>query len=338
MDVSHWHGPGARKTLIVLGAGASRGAALHTTPGQPRPPLDVGFFSELQRLTARPEVWNLLDFIRSEYGSSLSLSMEEFFSEAEYTDRFHKELSIDPGPRLRRYQRALEWFYAVLPALFKEAIGEQTCDLHGKLARQLYTNDVVLSFNYDCLIDAALRDHAGGRWDPGRGGYGFSPKAGSDNWHTTTKGRTPAGTIMCLKPHGSLNWELDAKGSVTLNNNPYDIGSAEGRIIPPTWFKRLNEEPFASVWKEARRQIRTCRVLIVVGYSVPQTDLFSRALFKAEVGSKEKREKLDMIILANPDRVARQRFVDLVSGGMEYRTRIVEFDGYEELAQSITTS
>ena len=59
------------------------------------------------------------------------------------------------------------------------------------------------------------------------------------------------GSIKLLKPHGSLNWEA-SNGGMRLLRNPYLSTSAEGKIIPPTYFKRLNEDPYASVWKTAR--------------------------------------------------------------------------------------
>ena len=89
------------------------------------------------------------------------------------------------------------------------------------------------------------------------------------------------------------------------------------------------------MWKRARLEVRRCKALLVIGYSVPVTDLFSRALFKAEAGSKVKREKLGFLVLANPDRVARERFVELVRGAIEPSTRILEFDGFQELVDSL---
>lgn len=334
MDLGVWHGPGSRKTLVVLGAGASRGASFVRGAYGARPPLDLDFFSELQRLQQTTQVTNLLQFVREEFGTGLTLSMEEFFSQVEYTHRFHDELNVDPGPKIKRYQKALELFYESLPVLFKQAIGNERCEYHQRLVKHLYTDDVVISFNYDCVIDTALRDHAGRRWDPDKRGYGFQLQGGGLHWRTEKGKGAPKRSITLLKPHGSLNWRID-NGQVSLEERPYDIESAEDRIVPPTWFKRLDQEPYASVWKRARLEIRRSRALIVVGYSVPSTDLFSRALFKAEVSSKIQREKLDFLVVANPDRSARQRFVDLVSGGIEQSTRILEFDSFEELVGSL---
>lgn len=341
MNFRAWNGPRNRKTLVILGAGASRGASFVNTSKGPKPPLDIDFFLQLQRLPLNKETKNLLKFIREEFGSNTGPNMEEFFSQADYTDRFHQELTVDPGPKIKRYSNALELFYKSLPRLFKEAIGKKECTYHNQLAGLLTKDDVVISFNYDCLIDTALKKSAGRRWNPDKKGYGFDIHGGADAWKNHEgKGAIPKMSITLLKPHGSFNWNIDKKNAevVKLEKNPYDIKTAQGRIIPPTWFKRLEDKPYASVWKLARLGIRRCRALIVIGYSVPQTDIFSRALFKAEIGSKEKREKLDLLILANPDREARKRFIELVQKGIESETRILEFDHFKDLIDSLSAT
>lgn len=333
MDLGAWHG-GRLKTLVILGAGASRGAGFAAEKRGPLPPLDLDFFRQLQRLGSSGPVDRLLAFVRSEFGARLNISMEEFFSQAEYTDRFHTELKVDPGRRIRRYRKALDAFYESMPLLFAEAIGDARCENHERLARMLFTEDAVMSFNYDCIIDAALRDAARTRWNPGKKGYGFAVASGVDRWRGPRSKGHPKGSITLLKPHGSLNWRIKSH-RVTLVAKPYQIASADGRIVPPTWFKRLQQDPYASVWKRARLEVRRCKALLVIGYSVPVTDLFSRALFKAEAGSKLKREKLEFLVLANPDRLARERFVDLVRGAIEPSTRVLEFESFKELVDSL---
>jgi hypothetical protein len=73
--------------------------------------------------------------------------------------------------------------------------------------------------------------------------------------------------------------------------------------------------------------------MIVIGYSVPPTDLFSRSLFKVEAGSKAKRERLDLAVLVNPDKDARRRFLNLIRGGIESTTTVLEYEKLEELSR-----
>ena len=320
---------GKRKTLVVLGAGASRGASYANDPTTVLPPLDLDFFQQLSRMEATPESTRLLEFIRREYGHEVGLSMEQFFSEADYTNRFHSELNVDVGPNIRRYQKALEDFFVVLPTMLRTTAAR--CDYHSALAGRIHTQDCILSFNYDCVIDTALRDSAGNRWDPDKSGYGFEISSGANQWKKHSSGRPVGTSIRLLKMHGSMNWAKTTTGTIRLVSGLNSVTSLSDSIIPPTWFKNLATFPYADVWKAARREVRSSRILVVVGYSVPQTDLFSKSLFKVEAGSKEKREKLDLLVLVNPDSDARHRFLSIIREGLETHTRILEYRNLEEL-------
>ena len=77
---------GKRETLVILGAGASRGASFVARRTAVLPPLDLDFFQQLARPEwlpgIRPTIWRLC---RDEYPNELRISMEQFFSEADYT-------------------------------------------------------------------------------------------------------------------------------------------------------------------------------------------------------------------------------------------------------------
>ncbi|MBI5559915.1 MAG: hypothetical protein HY883_01395, partial [Deltaproteobacteria bacterium] len=161
-----WLGYENHKALIVLGAGASRGASFVKTNQNPKPPLDNDFFSQIQfikKAANTEQIEKLLDFVNKEFGSTIGVSMEEVFSQADYTSRFHKEVHVDTGPVVKRYVEALNCFYKSLPLLFQKAI-RGNCEFHETLVEQMESTDVVLSFNYDCLIDNALKEKADRKW------------------------------------------------------------------------------------------------------------------------------------------------------------------------------
>lgn len=319
---------GSRKTLVILGVGASRGASFVQGNVDVLPPLDLDFFQQISRLNGCIEAEKLIAFVREEYPHELRLSMEQFFSEVDYTHRFHDELNVDRGSKVQRYVRALGHFHVVVARTLALATAG-ACEYHGAIAEKLAAGDAILSFNYDCIVDEALKRRGGNRWDPRRDGYGVTPKGAIDSWCFRTKGHPPKSTIKLLKMHGSLNWEV--KNKVVYLREDAKPDSAVGSIIPPSWFKNLTVEPYASIWRQARLAMRSARILIVVGYSVPPTDLFSQSLFKVEAGSKAKREKLDLVVLVNPEREARRRFLDLVRGGLEPSTRVLEYDTLADL-------
>lgn len=320
-----------RKTLLVLGAGASRGASFVKKEVGVLPALDVDFFQQISRLRDSEAASRLLEFVRMEYGHEAGLSMEQFFSEADYTDRFHSVLKVGPGPKIKRYQSALRDFYVVVGEVFGPPTN-YPCTFHQRLARLLHTTDTVLTFNYDCIVDSALRVAGGKRWDPEREGYGFSPMQGSGDWRIHEgKGRPPKRSISLLKMHGSINWRIEDGRVSLVGAEPAPDESLEGSVIPPTWFKDLTVSPFDAIWRKARIAVRSARIIVVVGYSVPPTDLFSRSLFKVEAGSKLREEKLDLLVLVNPNQEARRSFVELVRGGLEPRTRILELPRLQDL-------
>ena len=138
---------GRRKTLVILGAGASRGASFVTDSTKALPPLDLDFFQQVARMRRTDRTKGLLSFVRSEYGHEVGVSMEQFFSEADYTARFHRELNVDRGPFIRKYSGALEDFMRVLPRLLNETTAEPDgttpapCDYHRQLASLLNAQD-----------------------------------------------------------------------------------------------------------------------------------------------------------------------------------------------------
>jgi len=322
---------GRRKTLVILGAGASRGARFVTDLTKPLPPLDLDFFQQLARMAECTESRRLLEFIRSEYQHEVGLSMEQFFSEADYTDRFHHDLNVDRGPLVGRYGRALDDFLSVLPRMLEQTTCG-ACSHHEAIASRLHVQDCIISFNYDCVMDRSLRDHANLRWDPEKLAYGFQVTSGAPSWRKHSQGRPSDSSIRLLKMHGSQNWRRRSADAWELVADTSTVASLKNVIIPPTWFKNLTVFPFDEVWKAARKEVRGSRIIVVIGYSVPQTDLFSRSLLKVEAGSKGKRERLDLLVLVNPDERARRLFIELIREGLEPSTRILEYRYLEDLA------
>jgi len=146
-----------RKTLVVLGAGASRGASFVTDDTLLLPPLDSDFFQQVARMHDFEAARRPIEFVRSEYGREVGLSMEQFFSEADYTNRFHTSLNVDRGPMVKRYASALSDFMQILPELLNRTTS-RNCAYHDAVARRLHSSDCVISSNCDCLMDRDLSE------------------------------------------------------------------------------------------------------------------------------------------------------------------------------------
>lgn len=323
---------------IILGAGASRGASCFENVWA-QSPLDTDFFRQIDRLKAIPEgaiLGELAEFARNEFGVSHDLLMEAFFTQLESLNEFYSELKIDRGPRVRTYQSHLEKFPRYLAAVFRalRAIGANlNCSYHAALARSLRAGDTILSFNYDCIMDSALRDHSAKKWDATQG-YGVAVHKGANFWHNHSgKGRVATNTIKLLKVHGSLNWNrLSSKTSgVELRDDPYeDVDRSINEIVPPVWNKRISQdEILANIWKTARNSLRTGPVLVVVGYSVPDTDLLSQVLLR--VATSESGKHLSHLISVNPDPTAHKKLRDVLRQALTSKSTVVELRNWREL-------
>jgi len=315
-----------RKTVVVLGAGASRGASFVGGHGV-QPPLDADFFTQAQRLTGTLTADDkaLFQFIREEFGIASFPTLETFFTQVEAVNRFHHDFNIR-GRVSTKFGKQLTTLRRLIPKVFAAAFEGKECDWHARLANSLRAEDAVLSFNYDCLIDEALAAEVPKRWRASKG-YGFEIAEGTERWETTPgRGAPYKNPIRLLKPHGSLNWIISGEPAVHLSE-PYGRGSANS-IVPPTWDKSdVAEWPWNEVWREARRVLAQARQLVVIGYSVPVTDQLSQALLRADVS------KLDGLVVVNPDPGARDRVLNLFSSALSTQSMIVELSEFRELAR-----
>lgn len=327
-----------KKANVLLGAGASRGAScFHDTWAQS--PLDADFFDQVDRLKNTPEgkgLSRLVEFARNEFGVSERLAMEPFFTQLESLNEFHATLKVDRGRRVRQYEQHLERFSGYLASTFRALRSICTgatveCEYHKQLASALRSGDSILSYNYDCIIDSALKSNAAKRWSA-LTGYGVQVRDGAEHWHDHSgPGRIAKESIRLLKVHGSLNWSRDDDGNVSLRSDPYEDGSrSRDEVVPPVWNKRISEDAvLGEIWKKARNSLRTGPVLVVVGYSVPDTDLLSQVLLR--VAAAEDGKTLTHLIIVNPDYMARRKLMSVLHEALTHKTTIIELDSWNEL-------
>lgn len=136
-----------------------------------------------------------------------------------------------------------------------------------------------------------------------------------------------------MKPHGSFNWSRDQDGQIRLLEDEYSRREYnELVIVPPLWQKSFEEEPFPTIWSEARRLLSAVRAIFVVGYSLPETYVYTQALLRMDVGD------LEFLALVNPDPEARNRLHAALRSAVTRATHVVELDTLENLAQVIAAS
>lgn len=273
----------------------------------------------------------MIEFVRDDYGPARQPTLESVFTQLQGFEQFLKQFSIRPGRRPERYQKQLDYLLELIPLVFRAAFDEQECEWHDRIAYALRKGDSLISFNYDAIIDDSVRRLSAGIWKADRG-YGFKVTAGAPSWSApVTPGPFPREHLWLLKPHGSLHWDVRApdQKQLALRTNAYEGANARGNIIPPTWDKTvLGEWPWKPIWENASKALQRTRCLIVIGYSVPQTDLTTQALIRSSLSGGD----LRLLVVANPDPRARARVIDLARGAIRSHTRILELDALSEFA------
>ncbi len=168
--------------------------------------------------------------------------------------------------------------------------------------------DAVISFNYDLILDRAFADL----------GYPVNYHLAStdftSDYHKTVS-TIYEGSIPFLKLHGSANWfrclcpnhlqrvyvaspKTPGNGRDVLRRslaacpkcNPTGENPCGDQaknhipfIVPPTWNKAAYQDGLYTVWNEALKVMQSAGRIVMIGFSLPDTDLFFRFLLAGGV-------------------------------------------------------
>ena len=290
---------------LLLGAGASRGVSYASKRSIPSL-LDTDFFELLQRVEPREKdetaVSELIQWIIGA-GDPVWSSLERAF----YTLHMQARMSEVLFPHERTeatVERLLRCFTRSIDALLRAAHGTQTCDYHARLLGNLRSSDAVLTFNYDLVAERGLKQLPSipefGRWV-----YGFDRRPEGDS-------RAP----ILYKLHGSVNWtlregnhnfEVRQRSWEDFDEEPGYRAHSSGplfAIMLPYWDKKVEEQPWSRIWKQAATHLYKTSRLIVWGYSLPQTDLKALELLKLSLG----RGCLEDLCVIDPSAEVRTRW------------------------------
>ncbi|PKQ18631.1 MAG: hypothetical protein CVT68_02395 [Actinobacteria bacterium HGW-Actinobacteria-8] len=155
----------------------------------------------------------------------------------------------------------------------------------------------IVTFNYDTMVEA----HWPWAWDMPDERLGAYPsEAGSPQQanHATPWKVPTSADVALFKLHGSVNWlasPLDQHG-LTLRQDAADLrlphhlsdegfrasGALEPVIVPPTNSKSvaLQRSFMAALWKQALQRLRRASRVVLIGYSLPETDRAAAALLR----------------------------------------------------------
>ncbi|CCO07009.1 hypothetical protein [Desulforamulus hydrothermalis] len=208
---------------------------------------------------------------------------------------------------------AYEEYLLLMALTFDKILYGKPCPYHHSIAQSLKPGDTVISFNYELLMDYALRHlvSSNSKWYI-KDGYGINCVSLSSAHRRSSLPDPAAGSsnVKLLKLHGSLNWlycpqcgqlyayeHRNAKGqSIIIHGMANMIQCTAAHcchrlsrvIIPPTLMKNYQSIPFIPhLWRQARNALQQAKEIIVIGYSFPATDFRSNWLFrKAMVNNK----------------------------------------------------
>ncbi|ACB75577.1 hypothetical protein [Opitutus terrae] len=338
--------------LFVFGAGATRGCSFVDPSTHPCiPPLDRDFFTQLQRIRGRKHqklVSDVMGDVVRLFGTNFDVTMETVFTTVEHTRRMVKLTGGSRDFNEAELAEISSRLKQAIAAVFEESLCIQknnrttrrprTCNWHRRFIQNcLRRGDVIISFNYDCILDYSLKHFGSGKWNAHKG-YGFKLQPGGrglagESFWQPEKPTSPDLTVKLLKLHGSLHFQIDdvddTSSALELKERPYTRqgGDLKFSIIPPEWHKRFDKGVFAHLWKQASDSIYDAEHIVLVGYSLPPTDLHSTALFRTSV----RKDRLKSLVVVNPNQEARKRARTVLQRGIAEQTRVLSFDSLGEL-------
>ena len=210
-------------------------------------------------------------------------------------------------------------------------------------------NVAVITFNYDLGLDYAFH-FAGLPVD-----YGLedsdTPKSnaipylklhGSGNWVLCQQCKIPQvlplGDFFGRLRYGwNLHFLDDSKPEHTVRLNIEEAlaklqhcdqaCAAEALIVPPTWNKSQYHEVIENVWRRAAKEMSEAENIVVIGYSLPKTDLFFHYLYSLGcVGGR----LLRRFLVYDPKSDVERNFRELLAPGVQ--------DGFEFLRGTFSGS
>jgi hypothetical protein len=174
-----------------------------------------------------------------------------------------------------------------------KALEGPVCSEHIRLANSLSQGDVVISFNYDLLMDNALRETK----KLTDCGYLVPFRSVLDGQGSRRMEDTPS-DITLIKLHGSLNWlhcsfcdtnfldrseKISPQYATLPHRCPYCGESNvyfQRVIVPPLLAKNYSLSPLKYLWSRVNRYVAKAREIVIIGYSFPPTDFATEALLR----------------------------------------------------------
>jgi hypothetical protein len=297
------------RVTFVLGAGASRSVSYARKTDVPSP-LDRDFFDLLQRLEPLEKDERAVGWVLKKM-LTLPFEYRRSLERAFYTLHLRSYLrrKLTGATEKTEEEAVVAHFSRAIVALLRKAHGTHTCKNHQYLLQELGRNDAIISFNYDLVVERALRGHAAANEVP------FVPTIYRLHQNDPLVSHFP----QILKLHGSVNWrmkndQLQVRTTQWENfdHTPGYRGSGEGTRFPiflPFWEKQVERGPWLPLWQNAHLQLKKAEYIIVWGFSIAPTDVKARELFNISISDGGANRRLCVI---DPSQATRDRWRELL--------------------------
>lgn len=218
-----------------------------------------------------------------------------------------------------------------------KALQGPVCREHIRLAETLSEGDAVISFNYDILIDNALRQ-LNKLTDSGYLVPFHKISAGQGWQHAEDE----PSQVTLLKLHGSMNWlhcsycdgtflnrsEKISPEYSTFPKNCPSCGQSnvyfQRVIVPPLLAKDYSLQPLKLLWRLANHHVARAREIVIIGYSFPPTDFATEALLRDSLPWE--RQGQVRFVIVNPDEKVYDHFKKLFnSSTVEWKKSLEEY-------------
>jgi len=197
--------------IIILGAGASK--SYEDSKAKLKMPIANDFFATFHNLKISENPWVLIGWILNYLKTFHNVEFINFLNYNTDIEVLHSEIQEKLTLALSRSENyepndiVVISAYTQLLFLFTSVINEiqngPVSETHLRISKCLNDEDIIITFNWDTLMDRAL--NVGTSWKP-ETGYFVTPALIFRNGWQKNKTTESATSPLLLKLHGSTNW------------------------------------------------------------------------------------------------------------------------------------
>jgi hypothetical protein len=349
-----WKGT-TRRTLFILGAGATRGSFRHVIVNGKRiqAPVNRDFFRVAERFVRgqgpngglQGRYKRIRNVFRDEFPTrgKWPIPMEEAFSLL-YVSKDFPEIYLPRRGRRRTAgtRREIEDFlrltFGILSAI-EERVPPN--NLYARLVSSLQPGDTLLTLNYDTLLDSAL---VNGGWDPAIG-YDLIAGKAKITWARNRPAPSKAlEGVKLLKLHGSLNWYV--RGSfkklarifetkptrVLISQRPRtnEYSGLVRQIVPPIYGKFFAHRHWRRLWGAAHAALIDAEALVIIRCSLVPTDFHLSGMLSHAIEQRKSDNNPFQFVTAVDRARIRRKWLTVVKGCFRMK---LEYPSFAQFAR-----